>query len=96
MPSTALHVALYDAFGWTPPEFAHVGLLTDEQQNKLSKRNYDTDIQALRNKNGILSEALVNFLALLGWRNTQKNDVMSLEELSYKASLEPQCGLNMY
>lgn len=82
MPSTALHVALYDAFGWSPPQFAHVGLLTDQDQNKLSKRNFDTDIRALREKNGILPEALVNFLALLGWRNPQKNDVMGLQELA--------------
>ncbi|GAB7344330.1 hypothetical protein MBLNU457_2195t1 [Dothideomycetes sp. NU457] len=82
MPSTALHVALYEAFGWTPPEFAHVGLLTDEQQNKLSKRNFDTDIGTLRDKHGILSESLVNFLALLGWRNPQRNDAMNLEELT--------------
>jgi len=82
MPSTALHVALYEAFGWTPPEFAHVGLLTDEEQNKLSKRNFDTDVKALREKQGILSESLVNFLALLGWRNPQQNDVMNLQDLT--------------
>lgn len=86
MPSTALHVALYEAFGWTPPEFAHVGLLTDEQQNKLSKRNFDTDIGTLRDKHGILSESLVNFLALLGWRNPQRNDTMNLEELTKTVS----------
>lgn len=82
MPSTALHVALYNAFGWTPPEFAHVGLLTDQEHNKLSKRNFDTDIQALRKNDGILSESLINFLALLGWRNPQQNDVMNLQELT--------------
>jgi len=92
MPSTALHVALYNAFGWEPPQFAHVGLLTDEDQNKLSKRNFDTDITALRDKNGILSEALINFLALLGWRNPQKNDVMSLKELTETVS----CWLAQY
>ena len=82
MSSTALHVALYDAFGWTPPAFAHVGLLTDKDQNKLSKRNFDTDVKALREKNGILPESLVNFLALLGWRNPKKSDLMNLEQLS--------------
>ena len=82
MPSTALHVALYNAFGWTPPEFAHVGLLTDQEHNKLSKRNFDTDVKALREKDGILSEALINFLALLGWRNPQQNDVMNLQGLT--------------
>lgn len=81
MPSTALHVALYNAFGWTPPSFAHVGLLTDEDQNKLSKRNFDTDVRALREKHGILPEALANFLALLGWRNPQKSDIMDMGAL---------------
>lgn len=81
MASTPLHVALYNAFGWTPPAFAHVGLLTDKDQNKLSKRNFDTDIGALKQKHGILSESLVNFLALLGWRNPGKDDVMELESL---------------
>ena len=56
--------------------------MTDEEQNKLSKRNFDTDIRALREKQGILSESLVNFLALLGWRNPQQNDVMNLRELT--------------
>ncbi|GAB7354211.1 hypothetical protein MBLNU459_g4756t2 [Dothideomycetes sp. NU459] len=81
MASTPLHVALYGAFGWTPPAFAHVGLLTDKDQNKLSKRNFDTDIGALKEKHGILSESLVNFLALLGWRNPGHDDVMELENL---------------
>lgn len=81
MASTPLHVALYSAFDWTPPAFAHVGLLTDKDQNKLSKRNFDTDISALKQKHGILSESLVNFLALLGWRNPGHDDVMELESL---------------
>lgn len=81
MASTPLHVALYGAFGWTPPAFAHVGLLTDKDQAKLSKRNFDTDIGSLKQKHGILPETLVNFLALLGWRNPTRDDVMDLHEL---------------
>lgn len=81
MSSTPLHVALYNAFNWTPPAFAHVGLLTDKDQAKLSKRNFDTDIGALKSKHGILSESLVNFLALLGWRNPTRDDVMELDKL---------------
>lgn len=86
MSSTPLHVALYDAFKWEPPAFAHVGLLTDEEQNKLSKRNFDTDVRALRDKSGILPESLVNFLALLGWRNPGRDDVMDLGQLTEAVS----------
>lgn len=81
MASTPLHVALYSAFDWTPPAFAHVGLLTDKDQAKLSKRNFDTDIGSLRQKHGILPETLTNFLALLGWRNPTRDDVMELQDL---------------
>ena len=81
MSSTPLHAALYNAFGWTPPAFAHVGLLTDKDQAKLSKRNLDTDIGALKTKHGILPESLANFLALLGWRNPTRDDVMEMNKL---------------
>lgn len=81
MASTPLHMALYNAFDWAPPAFAHVGLLTDKDQAKLSKRNFDTDIGSLRQKHGILPETLTNFLALLGWRNPTRDDVMELQDL---------------
>lgn len=81
MSSTPLHAALYNAFGWTPPAFAHVGLLTDKDQAKLSKRNFDTDIGALKTIHGILPESLANFLALLGWRNPTRDDVMEMNKL---------------
>lgn len=79
MPSTALHVALYDAFGWKPPKFGHVGLLTDENHNKLSKRNFDTDVRTLKDKHGLLPSALNNFLLLLGWRNPTTKDTQTME-----------------
>ncbi|THX47448.1 hypothetical protein D6D06_09616 [Aureobasidium pullulans] len=81
MSSTPLHAALYNAFGWTPPAFAHVGLLTDKNQAKLSKRNFDTDIGALKTRHGILPESLANFLALLGWRNPTRDDVIEMNKL---------------
>lgn len=81
MASTPLHMALYGAFDWAPPSFAHVGLLTDHEQAKLSKRNFDTDIGTLRQKHGILPESLTNFLALLGWRNPTRDDVMDMQDL---------------
>ena len=80
MSSTPLHVALYDALGWQPPVFAHVPLLVDQNRQKLSKRNFDSDIASFK-KSGIFPEALTNFAALLGWSHQQRNDVMDLKEL---------------
>ena len=80
MPSTPKHIALYRAFNWTPPAFAHVGLLVDEHGNKLSKRNFDTDIAAFKEMQ-VFPETLTNFAALLGWSHREKSDVMDLATL---------------
>ena len=87
MPSTPKHIAMYNAFGWTPPEFAHVGLLVDEQGNKLSKRNFDTDIAAFREME-VFPETLTNFAALLGWSHPEKSDILDLNDLVKKFSLK--------
>ncbi|TKA66273.1 hypothetical protein B0A55_09522 [Friedmanniomyces simplex] len=83
MASTPLHYDLYRAFGWSPPEFAHVGLLVDENKAKLSKRNADLalDVRSMREEHGVLPESLVNFLALLGWSNPLQNDVYTMDGL---------------
>jgi glutamyl-tRNA synthetase len=80
MPSTFKHIAMYEAFGWTPPEFAHVGLLQDKDGQKLSKRKMDIDIDSYRN-NGIFPEALVNHVALLGWSHQEKTDFLPIQRL---------------
>ncbi|CBX98570.1 similar to glutamyl-tRNA synthetase [Plenodomus lingam JN3] len=87
MPSTPKHIAMYSAFGWTPPQFAHVGLLVDEQGNKLSKRNFDTDITAFKDME-IFPETLTNFAALLGWSHREKTDVMDLPTLVRNFSMK--------
>ncbi|KAF1962351.1 glutamyl-tRNA synthetase [Byssothecium circinans] len=87
MPSTPKHIAMYNAFGWEPPQFAHVGLLVDEQGNKLSKRNFDTDITAFKEME-IFPETLTNFAALLGWSHSEKSDVMDLKTLIDKFTLK--------
>ncbi|SCU83252.1 LADA_0C10396g1_1 [Lachancea dasiensis] len=66
LPSTPKHIALYESFGWTPPKFIHIPLLTSLQDKKLSKRKGDADVMSLKDK-GILPEALVNFCVLFGW-----------------------------
>ncbi|EGP89862.1 uncharacterized protein MYCGRDRAFT_68164 [Zymoseptoria tritici IPO323] len=84
MASTPLHYDLYSAFEWTPPTFAHVGLLLDETKAKLSKRSDSglvLDVKGMREQQGILPEVLCNFLALLGWSNPGRNDVMEMREL---------------
>ena len=88
MSSTPLHVALYSALGWQPPAFGHVPLLVDQNRQKLSKRNLDTDIASFRDKQSIFPDALMNFAALLGWSHQQKKDVMDLKEL--EAIFEPK------
>ena len=87
MPSTPKHIAMYSAFGWEPPQFAHVGLLVDESGNKLSKRNFDTDITSFKEQE-TFPETLANFAALLGWSHKEKSDVMTLQQLVDNFSLK--------
>ncbi|KAK3940343.1 mitochondrial putative glutamate--tRNA ligase [Diplogelasinospora grovesii] len=86
--STPKHVELYNAFGWEPPQFAHVGLLVDNKRQKLSKRHQGTDMTWYRNRQ-VLPDALLNFAVLLGWNRTNsKEDVMSLQEMIDSFSLK--------
>lgn len=67
LPSTPKHLALYDAFGWSAPDFIHIPLLTNmNSDKKLSKRQNDSSVIGLRTQ-GVLPEALINFVVLLGW-----------------------------
>lgn len=80
MPSTPKHLVMYNAFGWEPPTFAHVGLLQDDKRQKLSKRNLDLDIQTFK-KDGVFPEALINHVALLGWSHSLGTDFLPLPQL---------------
>lgn len=80
LPSTPKHILLYDAFGWTPPQFAHLPLLLNPDRSKLSKRQGDVAAEDYLGK-GYLPEALVNFVALLGWNPTGDREVYTKEEL---------------
>lgn len=64
--STPKHVRLYDAFGWTPPEFCHMPLLRNADKSKISKRKNPVSLDFYRDA-GFLPEALLNYLALMGW-----------------------------
>lgn len=87
LSSTPKHVLLYQAFGWEMPKFAHLPLLLNPDKSKLSKRQGDVAVEDYRNK-GYLKEALVNFVALLGWNPGDDREIFSLEELEEEFSLE--------
>lgn len=75
LASTPKHIALYYALGWDPPKYVHIPLLTDiDNGKKLSKRKGNTPVIQLRHE-GFFSEAVVNFVALLGWSPPRKNGV---------------------
>ncbi len=86
-PSTPKHVLLYEAFGWTPPIFAHIPLLLGTDKKKLSKRTGDVSVEIYLEK-GYLVEALLNYIALLGWNPKTNDEFFSMEELIEKFDLE--------
>lgn len=82
LPSTPKHILLYEAFSWTPPAFAHLPLLLNPNKTKLSKREGDVAVEDFLQK-GYLPEALLNFVALLGWNPGEGStkEIFSLKEL---------------
>jgi glutamyl-tRNA synthetase len=87
LSSTPKHVLLYRYFGWDLPEFAHLPLLLNPDKSKLSKRQGDVAVEDYRRK-GYLPEALVNFVAFLGWNPGDEREIFSKEELVREFSLE--------
>jgi len=87
LSSTPKHILLYDYFGWDKPVFAHLPLLLNPDKSKLSKRQGDVAVEDYRDK-GYLKEALLNFVAFLGWNPGDESEVLSLNELIQKFSLE--------
>jgi nondiscriminating glutamyl-tRNA synthetase len=85
--NTPRQILLYRAFGWTPPRFAHVPMILGSDGTRLSKRHGATSVSAYRDL-GILPEALVNFLALLGWSYDGQRELFTLAELEQVFSLE--------
>lgn len=87
LPSTPKHILLYQYFGWQAPLFAHLPLLLNPDKSKLSKRQGDVSVDDYRNK-GYLPEALVNFIALLGWNPGDTRELFTLEQLTHEFSLD--------
>lgn len=80
LPNTPRQVLLYDTFGWPVPEFAHHPLLLGPDHGKLSKRHGVTSVEAFR-EIGIMPEALINYLALLGGSPVAGKEIFTPEEL---------------
>jgi len=88
LSNTPKQVALYEALGWPVPEFAHLSTILGSDRERLSKRHGATSIANFRDM-GVLPEALVNYLALLGWAPSGgTREIFSLEELVKEFSLE--------
>jgi glutamyl-tRNA synthetase len=87
LSSTPKHILLYDYFGWDKPVFAHLPLLLNPDRSKLSKRQGDVAVEDYRRK-GYLKDALINFVALLGWNFADDKEYYLMNELIEKFSLE--------
>lgn len=79
LPSTPKHIILYQAFGWQLPVFTHISLLRNPDKSKLSKRKNPVWTSYYLEQ-GIFPEALLNYLALMGWSHPQAKEIFSLEE----------------
>jgi len=87
LSSTPRHVLLYKAFGWEPPLFAHLPMILGPDKSKLSKRHGATALVEYRDR-GYLPEAVLNFLALLGWALDDKAEIMSRDDLIKNFTVE--------
>ena len=85
--NTPLQMLLYEAFGWTPPTFAHVPFVMGVDQTPLSKRRGAASVADLRAR-GYLPEAVTNYLALLGWSPGEGEELLPLEELARRFRLD--------
>jgi intein/homing endonuclease len=92
LPSTPKHVLLYRMFGWEAPEFYHLSVILGADRKKLSKRNGDTHVSQFL-ENGYLKEALLNYIALIGWNSkTTKEIFLTLRHGKESNHSVPTCG----
>ncbi len=85
--STPKHIHLYDCLGWKPPTWVHLPLILNENKAKLSKRDGDFSVEAYLEK-GYLPEAIINFVALLGWNPKTEKEIFDLQYLCDKFSFK--------
>jgi glutamyl-tRNA synthetase len=87
LPNTLRQLMIYEAFGETPPEFAHGSLLIGEDRQKLSKRHGATSVNLYKEMN-YLPAALLNYLCLLGWSHPEEKDVFDIHTLGKLFNLD--------
>ncbi|MEP6783011.1 MAG: glutamate--tRNA ligase [Acidobacteriota bacterium] len=85
--NTPRQILLYEAYGYTPPAFAHLSLVMGPDHAPLSKRHGATSVREFREK-GYLPEALINYLALIGWSPGDNEELLPAEELARRFRLE--------
>ena len=81
LSSSPKYNRLYEAFGWEVPVYVHCPLITDEEHKKLSKRSGHSSFEDLLDQ-GFVNEAIVNYVAMLGWSPEDNREIFSLEELA--------------
>jgi len=87
LSSGALHVLLYRAFGWEPPAFCHLPIVTGKDGQKLSKRHGATSAREFR-RQGYLPEALINYITMLGWSYDDSREFFTVGDLEKLFTLE--------
>lgn len=87
LPSTPKHVYLYEVFGWEKPTYVHLPTVLNKERKKLSKRHGDVGVDDFKIK-GYLPEALINYLALVGWSPEDNEEILSMEDMVNKFSFE--------
>ncbi|MFP4365154.1 MAG: glutamate--tRNA ligase [Spirochaetia bacterium] len=87
IPSGALHVLLYKAFGWDVPTYCHLPMVMGPDGQKLSKRHGSTSVKEFRDQ-GYLPEAVMNYISLLGWAYDDSREFFTKDELEQLFSLE--------
>ncbi|PKN80616.1 MAG: glutamate--tRNA ligase [Candidatus Cloacimonetes bacterium HGW-Cloacimonetes-1] len=87
LSSTPKHIWLYQCLGWEAPIWIHLPLILNTDRSKLSKRMNDVSVESYIQK-GYLKEALINFIALLGWHASEDREIYTLEELCQEFSIE--------
>ncbi len=85
--STPKHIHLYKSFGWDLPKYVHLPNILNKDKKKLSKRQGDVAVEDFQRK-GYLPEALVNYIALIGWSPEDNQEIFTMEELQQKFDLK--------
>lgn len=80
LPNTLRQLMIYEAMGWTPPEFGHISLILDDDRQKLSKRKGAVACGQLKQE-GYLPSAVLNFIALLGWSHPEGKEIFDLDDM---------------